>query len=397
MAHIFAKTEADVIDAVAAARAGGSTLEIIGAGTKRVFGRPIETSDLLDVRVLSGIVSYEPEELVMSVKAGTPIAEIESAARAKGQRLGFNPADWGPLLGAEGEAATIGGVLSANACGSARIRFGAARDHLLGYRAVNGLGESYKAGGRVVKNVTGFDLPKLMCGAMGTLGVLTEVTLRLVPLAPLSATLIMRKLSAEAGLDMLRRAWTSAFDPTGLAYIPSGARAAFPQIGNVGEGAALVRVEGARVPLDEKLSGIRALASDKHFDLIEDGEDIFCTIGDGAAFIGSEDDVWRVAVPPGSAAQCIAEIGAEHWLGDWAGGMLWIAAPCGDETVALNIRATAASLAGHATLLKAAAERRRDIGAFQPEPATLAALTRSVKAAFDPLGIFNPGRMVEGL
>ncbi|MGD0189412.1 MAG: FAD-binding protein [Rhizomicrobium sp.] len=392
MAHIIAQTEADVIDAVAAARANGTTLEIVGAATKRAFGNPVRADDMLDVSGLSGIISYEPEELVLSAKAGTRIAEIESAVRAKGQKLGFDPADWGPLLGAGGETATVGGVVSANACGSARIRFGAARDHLLGFRAVNGLGESYKAGGRVVKNVTGFDLPKLMCGAMGTLGVLTEMTLRLVPCALLSETLIVRDASAETGLELLRRAWTSACGPTGLAYVPSRVGSVFPELGGIGAGAALIRVEGARVPLDEKLAGIRALSPDMRFDLI-DGESLFRSIGNGAMFIGTDADIWRVAVPPASAARCVIESGTELWLADWAGGMLWIAAPPADKAFADNIRATAASFAGHATLLRAAAEWRCRVGAFQPEPASLAALTRSVKGAFDPLGIFNPGRM----
>ena len=200
----------------------------------------------------SGIIAYEPEELVLTARAGTPLAEIVEAIAEKHQRLGFDPADWGPLFGARGGRGTIAGALSADSSGSARVRYGAARDHLLGFRAVNGFGEAYKGGGRVVKNVTGFDLPKLMCGAFGTLGPLSEVTLRLVPRAPLSATLAVRDLTPEEGLTLFRRVWSTPLEATGLAFIPACAAELFPLLGGIGAGAALIRVDGAPEPLDEK-------------------------------------------------------------------------------------------------------------------------------------------------
>ena len=205
------------------ARTRETTLEIVGAGTKRGYGRPTDADDILDVSALTGIVKYEPDELVITARAATTVCEIEDALAPHAQRLGFDPADWAPFFGTRAGSATIGGVLSADACGSGRVRFGGARDHLLGYRAVNGLAESYKAGGHVVKNVTGFDLPKLMCGAMGTLGALTEVTLRLVPRASLDATLVARDITPAGGFALLRQAWTSAFGSTGLSYIPARA------------------------------------------------------------------------------------------------------------------------------------------------------------------------------
>jgi len=395
MARIEARSESEVIDAVAAARAHRSTLEIVGHGTKRALGRPVETVDVLDVAALSGIVSYEPDELVVTVKAGTTIVEIEEALAHRAQRLGFDPADWGPMFGEPAHAATIGGVLSADACGPARVRFGAARDHLLGYRAINGWAESYKAGGHVVKNVTGFDLPKLMCGAMGTLGVLTEVTLRLVPRAALNVTLVARDITPDAGLKLLRRAWTSAFGPTGLAYLPGGMTASSPELGAIGLGAALIRMEGARIPLDEKIAGIRALASGVYLEAT-DGDGIFRAIGTGRAFIDRDVDVWRVFVPPLAAAPCAEKTDSQIWLADWAGGLLWIATGADDHTSAHRIRAAASAHGGNATLLRASATMRRRIPVFQPKPSNLAALDRSVKAAFDPTGIFNPGRMCEG-
>ncbi len=287
MTEILARSEADVIDAVRAAREHRRTLEIVSGGTRRSFGRPMQCDDVLNVSGLGGIVSYEPEELIVTVKPGTTLDEIESVLAAKNQRLGFEPQDWRALLGSQGTP-TIGGAISANANGPAAIRFGRARDHLLGFRAVNGFGEAYKGGGKVVKNVTGFDLPKLMCGAMGTLGPLTELTLRVFPK---HAEKIFMTVSADHAV--LRKVASSPLEATAL--IHSG-------------GKAYVRLEGA---LDEKIAMLRAL-------------------GDFA-----ETDALPGPVLPTTP--------------------------------------------------------------FPPEPSARAALTRAVKAAFDPLGLFNPGRMYEGV
>jgi glycolate oxidase FAD binding subunit len=214
-----ANSEAEIVDAVRAARESNAPIEIVASGTKRNFGRPID-GEILDVSGLRGIVSYEPEELIVTVKPGTPIAELNATLSEKGQRLGFAPPEWAPLLGASG-ASTIGGVVSVDAAGSARVRYGEPRDQLLGVRAVNGFGEVFKAGGRVVKNVTGFDIPKLVCGSFGTLCVLTELTFRVFPKPPHSITLAVRDIDADTGLGLLRRAWSSPLEPTGLAYLPA--------------------------------------------------------------------------------------------------------------------------------------------------------------------------------
>jgi len=216
---------------------------------------------------------------------------------SKSQRLGFEPADWGPLLGTPIGEATIGGVLSADVNGAAAIRYGRARDSLLGMRAVNGLGEAYKAGGKVVKNVTGFDLPKLMCGAMGTLGVLTEVTLRVYPKPPQSASLIVRDVNVEDAFILLRRVWQSPLEATALAYIP--ASIPLTQLGYVGEGAALIRLEGAHEPLKEKMTALLAIA--RSAQQIE-ASNVFGAISSGAIFAGQECDLWRASVPPSEGA-----------------------------------------------------------------------------------------------
>ncbi len=361
------------------ARAWKSPLEIVGAGTKQAFGRAVVTmGSVLDVSGLRGILSYEPNELILTAAPGTPVAEIAAALAEKGQRLGFDPPDWGPLLGAAPGLGTIGGAIACDANGPARVRLGAVRDQLLGFRGVNGFGEAFKAGGKVVKNVTGFDVPKLMCGAMGTLCVLTEVTLRVFPKPPLSTVLAVRDLSPEEGFALLRKVWSSPLDATGLAF---------------SRDRALIRLEGEKAPLAEKCTMLRALLGGRAAEEVPDGEIAFRAIANGEMFLDTPYDVWRAFVPPAAAAGVAAEIDAPLWLGDWAGGLLWLGTLPGSDTV----RAAVHRAGGHAVLLRAAEETRERLDTFEPQSAVRMAVTKSVKAAFDPLGLFNPGRMWDGV
>ncbi|MBI3678743.1 MAG: FAD-binding protein [Proteobacteria bacterium] len=379
MARILAQTEADVVDAVRAARERKSTLEIVGAGTKRELGRPIACDDVLDLSGLSGIVSYEPDELVITVKAGTKIVEIEHAVARKNQRLGFGPADWGPLYGAAPNSATIGGVLSADASGSLAVRYGRARNHLLGFRAVNGFGEAYKAGGKVVKNVTGFDLPKLMCGAFGTLGALTEVTLRLVPSPARAMLFAVRGVEAREGLELLRRVWSSPLEATGLACIPAALKS---------PGMAIVRLEGTPTSLAEKTAILKSI----HAAFVEGEADIFEALGNGTLLQSDTSDIWRLIVAPAEAGKGVDELSGSKWYADSAGGVLWLAREATKES-AQQLHEFAARAAGTAVLARASREVRATLPVFSPEDETRAALTSAVKSAFDPLQIFNPGRM----
>jgi glycolate oxidase FAD binding subunit len=249
-----------------------------------------------------------------------------------------------------GAQGTLGGAVSADASGAGRLRHGPARDSLLGFRAVNGFGQAFRGGSKVVKNVTGFDLPKLVCGAFGTLMVLSELTFRVYPRPSARATLMLRDLAPDAGFAALRRIWQSALEPSGLAYIPGTAN--FPDLGEVGQGAALIRFEAAAKPLSEKLAAARLLVGDG--EEIEQGEAVFTCVGEGTLFRNSELDVWRVTVPPSEAARVAAAIASPLWLGDWAGGLLWIGARAED---APRIRSLAAEAGGHAMLLRAPAAR----------------------------------------
>lgn len=381
-AHLMEKagSESQVVEFVRAAHAARAPFEIVAGGTRRDVGKPIGDLPRLDVSGLSGIVKYEPGELIVTAAPATPLTEIAAVLAEKGQRLGFDPADWSRLLGSNG-IATLGGAMSADASGSGRLRHGGARDSLLAFRAVNGLGESVRGGAKVVKNVTGFDLPKLVCGAYGTLCVLTELTFRVFPKPAHAAILCLADVAPEVGFAALRKIALSPLEPAGLAYLPSSL------MPGVGEGAALIKLEGARQPLEEKIALAHGLLG-QQVARIED--DPFPSIANGEKFADVPGHVWRVMVAPADAPRVAREINADHWLGDWAGGLIWVAAPVADAS---RIRAIAAAAKGQAMLLRASSDARAALGLYAPQVPALADLSRAVKAAFDPLGLFNPGRL----
>jgi glycolate oxidase FAD binding subunit len=373
-----------VMDFVRDARAGKTPFEIIAGGTRRNVGKPLENLPLLDVSGLSGILKYEPEELIITAAPATPLTEIIAVLAEKNQRLGFDPADWSGLLKSNG-VATLAGAASSDASGSGKLRHGAPRDSLLGFQAVNGLGESFRGGSKVVKNVTGFDLPKLMCGAYGTLSVLTEMTFRVYPKPQHAAVLCLSDVTPEIGFAALRKIALSALEPAGLAYLPAGMMADIGQ--DTDKGAALIKLEGARQPLEEKIAMAHGLLG-QAMQRIE--HDPFPAIGCGEKFADLTGDVWRVMIAPSDAPHVAKALNATYWLGDWAGGVIWLAAP---SSQAAHIREVAAGAKGQAMLLRASAESRANYGLYAPQAPALAALNRAVKAAFDPLSLFNPGRL----
>lgn len=373
-------TEDQVVEFVRASREARTPFEIVAGGTRRQVGRPLGDLKMLDVSSLSGIVKYEPAELIITAQPATPLAEIKAVLAEKGQRLGFDPADWSGLLGSNG-VATLAGAASADASGSGKLRHGGARDSLLAFRAVNGLGEAFRGGAKVVKNVTGFDLPKLMCGAYGTLGVLTELTFRVYPEPQFATTLCLPDVSPGDGFAALRKIALSALEPAGLAYLPGN------MLSDVGQGAALIKLEGAREPLEEKIALAHGLLGNA-MHRIED--DPFAAIGCGEKFADIPGDIWRVLIARADAPRVAQELKAHHWLGDWAGAVLWLAAAPSEGP---RIREIAARAHGQAMLLRGSAESRASLGLFAPQPPALAMLGQAVKAAFDPLALFNPGRL----
>ncbi|HEX5279250.1 MAG TPA: FAD-binding protein [Micropepsaceae bacterium] len=377
--------------------AAGESFEIISAGTKRNLGRPLAANAILDMSAVAGVIDYKPEELVLSARAGTRVTEIERLLANHDQALGFEPCDWGPLFGAPAGNQTIAGVVAADVCGPGRVKSGSIRDHVIGCRFINGQGELIKAGGPVIKNVTGFDIPKLMCGAFGTLGVLTEVTLRVLPRAKRSATFVLHDQSPKEGLGALIVAAQTPADATALAYLPSSAIGLLESSARGSRGAALIRIEGTPAAIGEKLGLLRARFPDAETTLLDEDETnlLFRHTGDGSLF-GRDGDIWRLCVPPSHAASAAAEAGAPLWYADWAGALLWLQLPASAE-ITQRLRGITAKFGGHATLFRAADEARSAIDVFEPEAPVRANLSKAIKQAFDPEHMFNRGRMFEYL
>ena len=402
MNRITPQDENELVEFVRGAAKALRQCEIVSAGTKRSLGRPVEAEDILDLSRLSGIVNYEPDELIFTAMAGTPLVEAMAALNERKQMLAFSPVDWATLYDKESGRATLGGIVGANACGSRKVKSGTVRDHLIGCRFVNGSGEAIKAGGRVVKNVTGFDLPKIMCGAYGTLGALTELTFRVVPAPSRAAAIAIRDCTPTDGLSVLREAAGLALEPTGLAYLPAAMCSESPSMTASGlaqtNGVALIRVEGAEDPIIDKLARLRNVFSKLNVVTLEDDTTaaLFQEIGSGTPLAGRDTDIWRLSVPTTHAYAAASESEAQFWYADWAGESLWLALPASRD-ISERLRNITAKFGGHAMLVRANENARARLATFEPEPPARAALSRAVKAAFDPLRILNPGRMYEEL
>jgi glycolate oxidase FAD binding subunit len=395
-------TAEELRETVAAAVDGETPLEVLGAGTKRGFGRPVEAGRAVRLDGLAGITLYEPAELVMSARAGTPLAEIERQLADSNQQLAFEPPDYGAVLGGEPGRQTIGGVLACNLAGPRRIKAGAARDHFLGVQAVTGRGDLIKSGGRVVKNVTGYDLCKLLAGSFGTLAVMTEFTFKVLPASEVSSTLLLRPRDRPSGFAALRAVMASAYDVAGAAFLPASAasRSSVPEIAAAGSDLALIRIEGPEPSVRYRAEALQQLLASPGSEISEAGDGasimLWREIGDVALLPEDTPTLWRVSVPPGSGLSIVEALERElafDWLADWAGGLLWLAADEAGDGGAAAIRQAIAASGGHATLIHGPEALRARIEVFQPQPPPLARLTARVKDSFDPKRILNPGRM----
>jgi glycolate oxidase FAD binding subunit len=365
-------TPRDAVELAEIVRSHPRPLEPIGSGSKRAIGRPIE-ADPLDLSALDGILAYEPDELVLTARAATPLAVIEAALATHNQRLAFEPPDYGPLLGVS-RAQTLGGVLAANLAGSRRVTAGAARDHFLGFDAVSGRGERFKAGGKVVKNVTGYDLPKLVAGSWGTLAVLTEVTIRVAPAPETETTLIVDVETPERAVELMTQALGSSCDVSSAAFDPR-------------RGVAL-RLEGFTASVAARAAALRTLLKESGTELDPHESRAFWARHGGAHGLGDWPVVWRISIPPSHAPRVLASLAAERYLLDWGGGLIWAAY---SRLNATQVRGAVRE--GHATLLKAPATARRETCAFPPASASLAAVHARIKLAFDPENRLNPGKL----
>ncbi|MCK7610648.1 glycolate oxidase subunit GlcE [Roseibium sediminicola] len=385
----------DVEEAVRWAAAETQPLEILGQGSKRALGRPIQAAHVLDLSGLAGIESYEPAELVLTVKAGTPIAEVEKLVDDNGQELSFEPMDYGPLFGKAPGRGTIGGVLAVNLSGPRRIKAGAARDHVLGMEAVSGRGELFKSGGKVVKNVTGYDLPRTLCGSYGTLAVATSVTLKVNPKPETSVTFVLNGLDDQDGIQALCEAMGSSAEVSGAAHLPGW--------GDSDKSRTVLRLEGFKSSVDYRMKSLAdrlgAYGTSHQLDR-DESQKLWTGIKNLEDFAARNTPVWRISVAPTAGPQLVARLKTAFELDalyDWSGGLVWLSCTDGDIHQAKVRNAVEAVGGGHATLVRADPSVRSEAAVFQPQPSPLAALSRRLKEQFDPKGVLNPGRMVTGL
>jgi glycolate dehydrogenase FAD-binding subunit len=402
----------EVEAAVQSALAGGKTVEIVGHGSKRAIGRPAQTDLTLDLSALSGVTLYEPEELVLSAKAGTPLAEVEALLAANGQQLAFEPMDYAAVLGGVAGRGTIGGALAANVSGPRRLKSGAARDHFLGVSAVSGRGESFKSGGRVVKNVTGYDLCKLMAGSWGTLAAMTDVTIKVLPRSEIEHTLLVRGLDPARAVAAMTSAMGSSCDVSGAAHLPAEVAARMPVPESAGGAVTALRLEGFSPSVIERKRMLAALM--QPFGELATAEEqasraLWTAIRDVTPFAADAasasagqpaSPLWRISTAPGRGAEVAAMIATSaqaQMFFDWAGGLIWAMLGACDDAGAALVRRAVGAAGGHATLIRAPASARAAIDVFAPQDAAVAALTKRVKESFDPKGVLNPGRMWAGV
>lgn len=399
----------DVEDAVRAAVAGGQPLEIIGHGSKRSIGHAMTTNAVLDVSALNAVACYEPHELIVTVQAGAPLDEVVSLLDSRNQAFAFEPMDTAALLGVRSGRGTIGGMIGAGLAGPRRIKAGGVRDHLLGAHAVSGFG-GFKAGGRVVKNVTGYDLCKLLAGSWGTLAVMTEVTLKVMPKAETERTLVLNGLDDVTANRAMTAALGSPYDVSGAAHMPhaalTAARGALAVLASTGQAATLLRLEGIAASVAHRGAALAAhLAPFGAGEFVEDAVSaaLWRDVRDVAPFAADGPlgvwPVWRIVCPPasgGAFGQALARETGGEVIYDWAGGLLWAALPPSVDVVdahAASLRRRLAPLGGHAILLRAGEELRRTVDVFHPQAKGVAALAERVRQSFDPGSILNRGRL----
>ncbi|MGR3814942.1 MAG: FAD-binding protein [Cognatishimia activa] len=365
------QSEADLAQVIASANA---PLSIQGGGTN---GMGIADATRLSTAGLNGVTLYEPGALTLVAKAGTPVADISDMLAKENQRLAFDPRDLRGVLGTKG-APTIGAVAAMNNSGPARVTAGACRDFMLGVRFVDGSGDIVSNGGRVMKNVTGYDLVKLMSGSHGTLGVLTEVSLKVLPTPEMTGVLLMNGLSDADAVAAMSAALGSPYEVTGAAHAQSGVDA---------HPVTMIRIEGFEESVAYRLAQLKELLG-RFGDVAIETDPARTKAGwawvrDCSVFEGKVGNLWRVSVKPSDAPGLVAKLAPENALYDWGGGLIWMVLPD-----SVDPRAQMGGLPGHATLMRGTGHDR-----FHPEAPGVAKLTQSLRKKFDPRGILNPGLM----
>ncbi|MGO4685287.1 FAD-binding protein [Hyphomicrobium sp. 2TAF46] len=377
-------------------------IEVVGHGALRNTGRVASSDVVLTTSGLKGVTLYEPTELVMSARSGTPVFEIESILAARGQMLAFEPVDLGPATGAPGGALSIGGVFATNFSGPRRIAVGSARDNLLGVRAVNGRGELFKSGGRVMKNVAGIDVARGLTGSWGTLAVMTEVTFKVAPLPQTMQTLAFVGLPDDLAIEALGIAMATPLEISGAVHLPKNCaeRLKVPKLKGIGQSLTLLRLETFSTSIDERKEKLKTALKVYGKPIELDPEETFGLWSEFRTLsvmpFSTDTSLWRISTLPTKAHEIVAAIQKfMHAVAfyDWSGALVWLEVPAAADAGAADVRRAVAVRGGHATLIRAEPEIRSTVDVFEPLKPEIERLTRGIKSAFDPSGLLNRGRM----
>jgi glycolate oxidase FAD binding subunit len=379
----------------------GIPVEIVGAGSKRGIGRPVAAPVALTTGGMRGISLYEPSELVMSARAGTPLSQIEVELASRGQMLPFEPIDLGPALGTDAGVQTIGAIFAANLSGSRRIAVGAARDYLLGARGVNGRAEIFKSGGRVMKNVTGYDVARGLAGSWGTLAVLTEVTFKVLPLPDDIATLVYPDLTDDLAVELMSLSLVQPYEVSGTVHLSPAlaARLRHKGLGQVQRSLTAIRIENFTRSVGYRKQKLRELLAAYGAPLeleLESSLEFWGEVRRLSFLPPNGSHLWRISTTPSVAPQLVAAIRRHmrvETFYDWSGGLVWLETPASADAGSADIRRAVATHGGHATLIRAGEQVRRTVEVFHPLAPQADKLTRGLKHAFDPQRLLNPGRM----
>lgn len=386
----------EMLSVIAEAMADGTPLSVSGCASKSDWGYAIADSRPVSVDRWAGIIDYQPDELILTVRAGTPMTEINETLADKNQMLGFEPPDPSVLFAKTdlSNKGSIGGVLATNSSGSRRLTAGAARDFLLGFEAASGRGERFRSGGKVVKNVTGYDLSKLICGSFGTLAIMDELTLKTLPRPEASKSVLIPAADLATAVQHIAAILATPHEPSAAAILPSDI-AALAGFG-YGQMLAVIRFEGFAISVNDRVNAVLSLYPDG--DSIDDAasQTLWQAIGDTALLADAAGDIWKLSCAP-SAAPLVINALPDEWplryYADWAGGLLWLDVPTGDVAGTILRQVLADHGGGFAQLIRDAGNTRSLVPPFQPLPSPQLALHKRIKAAFDPKGILNPGRM----
>ncbi len=401
--HFYPETEQQAHDLVRWVVAEDKTISIQGKNTKQGFGLQVNADCVMGMERLSGILEYHPEELVMTALPGTPLAEITGALSKHNQYLAFEPPALNRMYHVDDEG-TIGGVFIGNLAGPRRFKTGGARDHILGVRAINGRGEIWKSGGKVIKNVSGYDMSKLLAGSWGTLSVVTELTFKVLPAPAVSRSLAVWGLSARLGSALLAQAISTPCEPSGLAYLPAETLSTTGKddISKPGESLTLIRLEGTELSVNERMQSIRKwLPGPSQYSIFEQAESLSAWewIGDARLLADQKrtPSIMKISLPPASAwnlTRFIDELNGCLWYLDAAGGWIWVGiCHAGGEDKLQTIRREVNTLGGAAILYRAPEAMKQRTGIYSFADSSVKRMNGKIKAGFDPGNIFNPGRL----